>query len=79
MASNNIIQNFPITTSEVTNSHTVFDRNLTGTRGKTVRQNPDRVVMGYVAVPKYFLKQHKFVTIMADVMFVNNTSLLIIM
>ena len=36
MVRNNMIQNFPITTSDVTNSHTIFGPNLTCTRGKTV-------------------------------------------
>ena len=33
----------------------------------------------YIAVPKYFLKLHKFVTLVAYVMFVNGASFLITM
>ena len=79
MVSNNMIQNWPITASEVTNNHTMFVPNLAGNRGKTVWQNTDRAVTDHVAVPRDFLKLHKFVTIVADVMFVNDTPLLITM
>ena len=45
MMSNIMIQNFPITDSDVTNSNTIFGPNLAGTRGKIVQQNMDRVDM----------------------------------
>ena len=77
MAINIIIKKSPITAYYVTNDHTMFGTNLAGTRGKTVQQNTDRVVMHYFAVPKYFLKLHKFVTLVADVMFVNGATFLI--
>ena len=70
-------QNFHITDSDVTNDHTIFSPNLSGTRFNKVRQNPDRVVMYYVSVPREFLKLYKFVTLVADVIFVNITPLLI--
>ena len=54
MASINIIQNRPIKASDLTNSHTMFGPNLSSKRVKTVRQNPDRVVMDCVSVLKYF-------------------------
>ena len=74
-----MIQNSPINASDISNAHTIFGTNLFGTRFKKVRQNPDRVVMDYVAVPKYLLKSHKFVNLVADVMFVNSTPFLITM
>ena len=77
MMSNNIIQNFLIATFGVTNDQTIFGTNLSGTRGKTLQNNPYRVVMDYVAVPKDFMKLHKFVFLVADVMFVNGAPLLI--
>ena len=77
MASKKTIQNFPINTSDITNDQNIFDQNLTGTRGKTVWQTPDRLVMDYNAVPKDFIKTHKFVTIVEDVMFVNGAPFLI--
>ena len=44
-----------------------------------MQQNTDRVMMDYVAVPKHFMKLHKFVTSMEDVMFVNGAPFLIVM
>ena len=74
-----MIQNCPIIASDFSNAHIRFGKNLSGTRGNTVIQNPDRLVMNYFAVPKDFLKLHKFVTLVADVMFVNSTQFLITM
>ena len=54
----------------------MFGLNLAGTRGNTVRQKPDRVVMDYVTVPKIFWNLQKFVTIAADVMFLNGAPFL---
>ena len=79
MVINNMIQNFHITASDVTNSHTMFDPNLAGTRLNKVQQNLYRVVMYYVAVPRDFLKLHNFVTLVPDVIFLNNLPLLITM
>ena len=77
MASNNMIQNFHITAYDVTNDHTMLSPKLSGTRDKTVQQKPDRVVMDYVSEPKDVPKIHKFITILADVMFVNGAPFLI--
>ena len=52
MVRENMIKNLPITTSDATNSHTTFSPNLSGTRGKKVQHNLDRVVMDYVTVPR---------------------------
>ena len=49
-----MIQNFSITASGVTNSHTMLGPNLAVTRGSKVGKNTDRVMMYYVAVPKGF-------------------------
>ena len=40
-------------------------------------QNTDRVDMDYVTVLKDFIKLHKFVTLMEDVVSMNGTTLLI--
>ena len=74
-----MIWKFPITTYDVNNFHNMFSQNLAGTNGNTVWQNTYRVVMYYIAVPKDFLKLHKFVTLVEDVMFVNGAPFLITM
>ena len=61
------------------NAHAIFGPDIAGVRGKTSRQKPDRVVIYYVAVPCNFLVLHKYVTLVADVWFVNNVEFLITM
>ena len=46
-------------------------------RGKTVRQTPKRVNPEYVTIPRDFYELHKFVTLTADVMFINGFSMLV--
>ena len=55
----------------------MFGKNLGIDKERTVLQNPDRVVMDYGDVHREHLKWQKFVTIVADVIFVNGTPLLI--
>ena len=55
MASHNMIQNCPITFSNITNSHTMFGPKIAGIRGRIVQHNSYRVVMDYVDVPRGFL------------------------
>ena len=74
-----MIQDYHNIDSDVTKSHTMFGPNITSNRGNTMRHNLDRMVMDYVALSKDFLKSHHFVTIVADVMFVNGAPFLIIM
>ena len=74
-----MIQNLPITASDITNDHTIFGSNPAGARGKTAQQKPYRLVMDCVVVPTNFIKLHKFVTIMSDVIFLNGVPFLIIM
>ena len=79
MVSKNIIQNYPTTSSAVTNAYTTFFPNLAGIRGKTVQQKPYWVVMEYSAVPKDFPKVQEFLTVMEDVMFMNGALFIITM
>ena len=69
----------PVTITDRNNAHKSFGPILGGTRGKTVRQNPEHVTTDYVAIPRYFLALHRFVSLVEDVMFVNNIPFLITM
>jgi hypothetical protein len=77
MVSAYMIQNCLVTPLDVTNVNTIYGPDLADTRGKTVRKKPDRVVMDYVVVPREFMKLHKYVTLVADVMFVNGIAFLV--
>ena len=46
-------------------------------KGGTVRQNPERVDPVYTAIPSDFFELHRFVTLTADVMFLNGIPFLV--
>jgi len=77
MVSRNMIQNCPVTTTDITNALAIFGPDLTSIRGKTVRRTPAPVVADYVAVPRALVEQNKVVTLAADVFFVDSTAFLI--
>ena len=68
MVSGKSLDNFSIVANDVNNA---FGPNRPGLRGKTVRQRTERVVPEYLEIPKDFYRLHHFVTLTADVMFVN--------
>ena len=79
LVSSNSLKHSPVTASDAANAHTMFGPNLEGLRGKTVRQRPRRVETGYLRIPRDFYELHKFVTLTADVMFVNGIPFLVTM
>eukprot|EP00957_Ditylum_brightwellii_P179193 13652001-Ditylum_brightwellii.AAC.1 len=71
MISRKTLDNCPIVASDVTNAQTIFGPNRPGLKGKTVRQRPERIEPEYLGIPRDFYRLHHFVTLTADVMFVN--------
>ena len=71
MVSSKSLKNCSIVADDVTNARSIFGPNLPGLRGKTVRQRPERVVPEYLDIPRDYYRLHHFVTLTADVMFVN--------
>ena len=71
LVSTNAIKNCPVTIQDIANSTTLFGPNQTALRGKTVRQKIERVDTEFIPIPYDFYELHKFVTLNADVMFVN--------
>ena len=55
----------------VTNSHTIFGPDLSDIQGKTVIHKLDREEMYLTQIPRELYDIHMFVTLTADVMFVN--------
>ncbi len=76
MVSNNLIANCPVTSSDVTNTRSIFGPDLPSLRGKTVRRAPAPVIGDYVAVPRSLVEANKAVTLAADVFFVDGTAFL---
>ena len=72
-----LIANCPISQNNIVDAHAIFHDNLTGLRGKTVRWKPERVETVYVWISLEFMKMHKFVTLTAVVIFVNNLAFVI--
>ena len=71
MVSGKSLDNCSIVANNVTNAHAIFGPNLLGLRGETVRQRPEPVVPEYLEIPKDFYRLHHFLTLTADVIFVN--------
>ena len=67
----NLIANGPATPENITHTHQLFGDDLAGLRGKAVQKKPEHVVMDYVQIPKDIIQMNKFVTLTADVMYVN--------
>ena len=64
------LENCPVTATDMSNASVIFGPDLPGVKGKTVHRIPHRVEMEYLDICDYYTLQ-KFVTLTADVMFVN--------
>jgi hypothetical protein len=71
------LTNCPVTVQDVNNAHHIYGRDLANIRGKTTRRKPQHVQIDYVQIPWDFVKMHKYVTLAADVMFVNGLPFLV--
>jgi hypothetical protein len=76
MVRSGMISNCPVTPTAVQNTNQIFDPNLAGVRGQTVRRPPDSVTTNHVKIPRAILEQHPRVTLAVDVMFVNGVPFL---
>ncbi len=53
------------------NANQCFGPDLANLRGKTTRTKPEHIRVDYVKIPQDFVKIHKYVTLVADIIFVN--------
>ena len=72
MVREQLLTNFPVTVWDVDNAKQIFGPDLANLRGKTTRTKPERVWVKYVQIPRDFVQLHKYVTLVADIMFVND-------
>ena len=77
MVREKLIANCPITVHDVDNANRIFGPDLANLRGKQTRTKPERVRVEIVQIPRDFVQLHKYVTLVADVMFVNGLPFLI--
>ena len=73
----NLIANCPITENNIAITNAIFGGYLAGIRGKTTRRKPEQVKTDDVKIPREFMTVHKFVTLIADVIFVNNLAFVV--
>ena len=72
-----MIKNCPIDSTDVYNVCAIFGLDLASVRWKTVRRKPKSIVEEYVKVPKELVSRHKFISIAADVFFVDGVAFLL--
>ncbi len=77
MVREKLFTNCPITVLDVDNANQIFRPDLANLRGKTTKVKPDHVRVKYARIPKDFIQLHKYVTLMADIMFVNGLPFLV--
>ena len=77
MVRSKIIFNCPVTFDDVKNSNLIFGPDITILKGKSVRHEPDSVVIDYVEIPSETPDLRKEVELSTDIMFVNKLPFLV--
>jgi hypothetical protein len=77
MVHEQLLTNCPVTVRDIDNAYQFFGPDLANLRGKTPRTKPERVQVKYVHIPWDFVQLCKYVTLVADVMFVNGLPFLV--
>ncbi len=77
MVRERLITNCPITVQDVEHANHIFGPDLTNLRGKMIRTKPEHVHIEYLQIPWDFVELHKYVTLVADVMFANRLPFLV--
>ncbi len=78
MVHEKLIANSPVTVHDVQDAYQIFGPDLANLRGKTTRSKSEHMRVDYVKIPWDFVEMHKYVTIVADMMFVNGLPFLVI-
>ena len=77
MVSHKSLSNCRVKVDDITNACAIFGPNRSILKGATVRQKPDKVDTEYTQIPRDCYELHKFVTLAADVVFVNDVQFLV--
>ncbi len=72
-----LIANCPVTVQDIHNANQRFGLGLANLRGKTTRTKPEHIRVDYVKIHWDFIQMHKYVTLVADVLFVNGLPFLV--
>ena len=77
MVHEKMMQNCPIMPYDVRNAYKLFGPDLSRLKGKTVQRKPLRIQLEYVQIPPELIEQNKLVTLMEDIMFMNQIPFII--
>ena len=77
MVCERLITNCPVTVQDVENANRIFGPDLANLRGKMIRSKPEHVRIEYVQIPWDFVELHKYVRLVANIMFVNGLPFLV--
>jgi hypothetical protein len=77
MVREKLVTNCPVTMQDVENANCIFGPDLTNLRRKTIRTKLEHIHIEYVQIPRVFVELHMYVTVVADVMFVNGLLFLV--
>ena len=71
------LRNLPFQYRDLANATRMFGPDLPNIKGKTVRRKPDRVETDQLPIPRDYYRLNHFVTLTADVMYVNGVTFLV--
>ncbi len=77
MVCEQLLTNCPVTVRDIDNANQIFGRDLANLRGKMTRKKLECVRVEYVQIPWDFVQLHKYITLVADIMFVNGLPFLV--
>ncbi len=77
MVHEKLIASYPVTVRDVHNADQKFGPNFANLRGKTTRTKLENVRVDYVKIPQDFVELHKYMMLVADVVFVNGLLFLV--
>jgi hypothetical protein len=77
MVREKLITNCPVTVHDINNANLMYGPDLANLRGKQTRTKPECMRAEIVQIPRDFVQLHKYVTLVADVMFVNGLPFLV--
>jgi len=77
MVCKQLLTNCPVTVRDIDNANQIFGPDLANLRGEMTRTKPECIRVEYVQIPWDFVQLHKYVTLVVDVMFMNDLPFLV--